>query len=50
VTEHVPYASSEFAGMDKKAAGDDKPVAKKASKPKTVLAELDELDDDVPFE
>lgn len=48
VTEHVPYASSEFAGMDKnKAAGDEKPAAKK-TKAKTVLAELDELDDDVP--
>lgn len=42
VTDLVSYVSDEFAGMDA-----DKP---KKAKPKTVLAELDDLDDDVPFD
>lgn len=48
VTEHVPYASNEFAGMD----GDKAPVPEKTRAKKAVskvAAELDDLDDDIPF-
>lgn len=52
VTEHVPFKSNEFAGMDNKTAVKDDSVAEKpkrsASKPKEQTI-LEELDDDLPF-
>lgn len=43
VTDLVPYVSDEFAGMTKTA------TKAKAPKPKTVLAELDDLEDELPM-
>lgn len=54
VTDHVPYESDEFAGMDND--GDESPKAKPAKSRATKKVdtkgkseELDELDDDIPF-
>lgn len=45
VTDLVPYVSNEFGAMD-----DNRPAKKPAKKPtKASTAELDDLDDDVPF-
>lgn len=47
VTDLVEYQSNEFAGMEKSTK---KPSAKKKVPGKTILQELDDLDDDVPFD
>lgn len=53
ITDHVPYESNEFAGMD---SNDDAPKAKpkksraKRADTKGKAEELDELDDDIPFD
>ena len=46
ITDHIPFESNEFAGMDSPEAGKAKPKPKAQTKP---LSELDDLDDEVPF-
>lgn len=50
VTEHVPYESNEFGGMDSNEPASSKKTRSKASSTKEAASqELDDLDDDVPF-
>lgn len=45
VTDLVPYTSNEFAGM----GAPSKPSKTKTSAKKSVVTDLDDLDDDIPF-